>query len=113
MGRVLANARSPIILFYYNPILNRGRAFLQHQLARVGVAGLVVPDLPLEEAEALLRPADEYGIDLTLLVLQSLLNEFQRSLVSLRDSLGECHWRDWDALSWKSECKIYCNSCEE
>jgi len=26
----------------------------------VGVAGLVVPDLPLEEAEALLRPADEY-----------------------------------------------------
>jgi len=35
------------------------------------VAGLVVPDLPLEEAEALLRPADEYGIDLTLLVAPS------------------------------------------
>ena len=60
---------TPIILFtYYNPILNRGiEPFLQ-QLARAGVAGLVVPDLPLEEAEGLLKPAAEYGIDLTLLV---------------------------------------------
>jgi tryptophan synthase alpha chain len=61
--------RSPIILFtYYNPILNRGIETFLQQLARAGVAGLVVPDLPLEEAEDLLRPAARYGIDLTLLV---------------------------------------------
>lgn len=67
--RVSPNLRSPIILFtYYNPILNRGiQPFLQ-QLVRAGVAGLVVPDLPLEEAEGLLKPAAEYGIELTLLV---------------------------------------------
>ncbi len=67
--RVSPTLRSPIILFtYYNPILNRGiQTFLQ-QLARAGVAGLVVPDLPLEEAEGLLKPAAEYGIELTLLV---------------------------------------------
>ncbi len=61
--------RSPIILFtYYNPILNRGiEPFLQ-ELARVGVAGLVVPDLPLEEAENLLQLAAKYGIEVTLLV---------------------------------------------
>lgn len=61
--------RSPIILFtYYNPILNRGiEPFLQH-LTKAGVAGLVVPDLPLEEAEGLLKPAAECGIDVTLLV---------------------------------------------
>lgn len=61
--------RSPIILFtYYNPILNRGiEPFLQ-QLTKAGVAGLVVPDLPLEEAEGLLKPAAECGIDVTLLV---------------------------------------------
>lgn len=61
--------RSPIILFtYYNPILNRGiEPFLQ-QLAKAGVAGLVVPDLPLEEAEGLLKPAAEYGIEVILLV---------------------------------------------
>jgi tryptophan synthase alpha chain len=67
--RVSPTLRSPIILFtYYNPILNRGiQTFLQ-QLARAGVAGLVVPDLPLEEAEGLLKPAAEYGIELTLLM---------------------------------------------
>jgi len=67
--RVSPTLRSPIILFtYYNPILNRGiQTFLQ-QLARAGVAGLVVPDLPLEEAEGLFKRAAEYGIELTLLV---------------------------------------------
>ncbi len=69
VGSVSPTLRSPIILFtYYNPILNRGiEPFLQ-QLNRAGVAGLVVPDLPLEEAEGLLKPAAEYGIDLTLLI---------------------------------------------
>jgi len=61
--------RSPIILFtYYNPILNRGiKPFLQ-QLARAGVAGLIVPDLPLEEAADLLLLGSEVGIDVTLLI---------------------------------------------
>ena len=55
--RVIPSLRSPIILFtYYNPILYRGEPFLQ-KLAAVGVAGLVVPDLPLEEAENLLSCA--------------------------------------------------------
>lgn len=61
--------QSPLIFFtYYNPILNRGIELFLQQLARAGVAGLVVPDLPLEEAAGLLRPAADYGIDLTLLV---------------------------------------------
>ena len=61
--------QAPIILFtYYNPILNRGiEPFLQ-QIHQVGVKGLVVPDLPLEEAEAVLKPAQEIGIELVLLV---------------------------------------------
>ncbi|MEN9244566.1 MAG: tryptophan synthase subunit alpha [Gloeomargarita sp. DG02_5_bins_242] len=59
---------APIILFtYYNPILNRGiEAFLQH-IAQVGVRGLVIPDLPLEEAQVVWQPAQTYGIELTLL----------------------------------------------
>jgi len=79
--------RSPIILFtYYNPILNRGiKPFLQ-QLTRAGVAGLVVPDLPLEEAEDLLQPASENGIDLTLLVAPTSSSE--RILAIARQSQG-------------------------
>jgi tryptophan synthase alpha chain len=66
---VSPSLRAPIILFtYYNPILNRGvEPFLQ-DLVAAGVKGLVVPDLPLEEAEGLLRPAAAHGIALTLLV---------------------------------------------
>jgi tryptophan synthase alpha chain len=65
----IPSLRSPIILFtYYNPILNRGIDKFLQQIAAAGVAGLVVPDLPLEEASSLLQPAGKMGIDLTLLV---------------------------------------------
>jgi tryptophan synthase alpha chain len=67
--QVSPNLRSPIILFtYYNPILNRGIETFLKEISEAGAKGLVVPDLPLEEAETLLRPAKEYGIELTLLV---------------------------------------------
>jgi tryptophan synthase alpha chain len=63
------NLQAPIILFtYYNPILHRGIDKFLEQIAAAGVAGLVVPDLPLEEAAGLLYPAKERGIDLVLLV---------------------------------------------
>lgn len=61
--------RSPIVLFtYYNPILHRGIDKFLQEIAAAGVAGLVVPDLPLEEAAGLLEPAKEMGIDVILLV---------------------------------------------
>ncbi|MBE9156024.1 tryptophan synthase subunit alpha [Nodosilinea sp. LEGE 06152] len=61
--------QAPLILFtYYNPILNRGIDRFMADVAAAGVAGLVVPDLPLEEVEALLTAAAAAGIDVTLLV---------------------------------------------
>lgn len=67
--RVSPDLRSPIILFtYYNPILNRGVDLFLQEIAAAGVKGLVVPDLPLEEAEILLNPAQKHGIEVTLLV---------------------------------------------
>lgn len=69
LSEVSPGLRSPIILFtYYNPILNRGIEPFLKQVASAGVKGMVVPDLPLEEAEGLLRPAAEHGIELTLLI---------------------------------------------
>jgi tryptophan synthase alpha chain len=59
----------PIILFiYYNPIYYRGIETFLQQVKEAGVSGLVVPDLPLEEAEVLLQPAAAMGIEVTLLV---------------------------------------------
>jgi tryptophan synthase alpha chain len=61
--------KAPIILFtYYNPIYYRGADNFLKLLADAGVKGLVVPDLPLEEAQSLLKPASEMGIDVTLLI---------------------------------------------
>ncbi|MEH1823500.1 MAG: tryptophan synthase subunit alpha [Nostoc sp.] len=69
LQEVTPKLRSPIVLFtYYNPILHRGIDKFLQQIAAAGVAGLVVPDLPLEEAAGLLQPASKMGIDVVLLV---------------------------------------------
>jgi tryptophan synthase alpha chain len=59
----------PVILFTYsNPLLNRGMETFCRDAAAAGAAGLVVPDLPLEEAEKLSAIASDHGLDLVLLV---------------------------------------------
>ncbi len=61
--------KAPIIIFtYYNPILNRGIDNFLKLIKDAGVAGLVVPDLPLEESASLLEPAAVMGIDVILLI---------------------------------------------
>jgi tryptophan synthase alpha chain len=75
-GRVLEMLTSlkgelqiPVILFTYsNPLLNRGMEAFCRDAAAAGAAGLVVPDLPLEEAEKLSAIAAEQALDLVLLV---------------------------------------------
>jgi tryptophan synthase alpha chain len=59
----------PVVLFTYsNPLLNRGMDAFCEAAAAAGAAGLVVPDLPLEEAEKLSGLASARGLDLVLLV---------------------------------------------
>ncbi len=59
----------PVILFTYsNPLLNRGMEAFCRDAAAAGAAGLVVPDLPLEEAEKLSAIASDHDLDLVLLV---------------------------------------------
>jgi tryptophan synthase alpha chain len=66
---VIPSLKAPIILFtYYNPILHRGIKTFLAQIAVAGVQGLVVPDLPLEEAEELIQTAASFGIEVILLV---------------------------------------------
>jgi len=61
--------QAPIVLFtYYNPILHRGVETFVQQVAAAGVKGLVVPDLPLEEAQALIDLTEQYGLELILLI---------------------------------------------
>jgi tryptophan synthase alpha chain len=66
---VSPDLQAPIILFtYYNPILNQGIETFMQRIAAAGVKGLVVPDLPLEEVQAVLDGAQAAGIEVILLV---------------------------------------------
>jgi len=59
----------PVVLFTYsNPLLNRGMDAFCNGSAQAGASGLVVPDLPLEEAAQLSPIAADHGLDLVLLV---------------------------------------------
>ena len=59
----------PIILFtYFNPILSFGLQNFCELASKVGVAGLIIPDLPLEEAVKFSKIISTYSLDLILLV---------------------------------------------
>ena len=67
----------PIILFtYFNPVLNFGFRDFCERAAKAGVSGLIIPDLPLEEATEFSEIAKQYYLDLILLVAPT--TPFQR-----------------------------------
>ena len=53
---------------YYNPILHYGCERLCADAARAGIDGLLVVDLPPEEAAELARPARAHGLDIIYLL---------------------------------------------
>ncbi len=68
LGGALA-ARTPVVLMcYFNLILARGIERFADDLAGCGISGLIVPDLPLEEAPQALAACDERGLALVPLV---------------------------------------------
>jgi tryptophan synthase alpha chain len=63
------SGRIPVVLMCYsNLIYARGVEAFARALAERGVAGLIVPDLPLEEAPDFLAACDEHGVALVPLV---------------------------------------------
>lgn len=64
-----------LAMTYFNIIHARGAdRFLGHA-AQIGVSGLIVPDIPLEECSALLGPCDDHGIALIQLVAPTTPDE--------------------------------------
>src|SRR4051812_39583516 len=75
VGAALA-ARAPVVLMAYtNLILARGVERLAGELAARGIAGLIVPDLPLEEADEVLSACDAAGVALVPLVAPTTPDE--------------------------------------
>ncbi len=68
VGRAIAEHVPVILMCYANPIIARGLERFADLLVDAGASGLIVPDLPLEEAPAALRACDERGLALVPLV---------------------------------------------
>ena len=64
----LTPAVAVVVMCYANIVLARGAQPFADELARVGVSGLIVPDLPLEEAARVLAACDAAGVALVPLV---------------------------------------------
>jgi tryptophan synthase alpha chain len=68
--------RVPVVLMCYaNPILARGLERFTRELAARGIAGLIVPDLPLEESAAMLEACDAAGLALVPLAAPTSTDE--------------------------------------
>jgi tryptophan synthase alpha chain len=88
-----------VLLTYYNPVLAFGLEAFARAAVRAGVDGVIVADLPPEEADPLAREAEAAGLDLIHMVAPTSTPERVRLiarrsrgfiyLVSLRGVTGE------------------------
>ena len=67
-GARLAQRIPVVLMCYANPMLARGVERFADELAQRRISGLIVPDLPLEEAPAVLAACDAVGVALVPLV---------------------------------------------
>ncbi len=78
---------TPIVLMgYYNPIYVYGIDAFVRDASSVGVDGLIIVDLPPEEADELRRPAEAVGLDLVFLTAPT--TDSARLPVVLRHARG-------------------------
>lgn len=67
--RVSVRTKAPLLLMgYYNPMLAFGLKRLTQTAANCGVAGLIIPDLPPDEATDMISATQKAGISLNFLV---------------------------------------------
>ena len=107
VARALAAELPVVIMCYANPILARGLERFADMLVGAEVSGLIVPDLPLEEADPALAVCDERGLALVPLVAPTTSDERLERIgarargfvyvVSLTGTTGE-RSSLWDAL---------------
>jgi len=64
-----------ILMIYYNQVYQRGVTQFLEEIAAAGCAGLIIPDLPHEEAESLCEVAKKLGLGLNFLVAPTSSSE--------------------------------------
>ncbi|GBG65207.1 hypothetical protein CBR_g49999 [Chara braunii] len=83
LKKVVPKLKAPIVLFtYFNPILKRGVENFLEEVRSIGVTGLVIPDLPLEETLPIAKLTSLYGLELVLLVTPTTPLERMRAIAA-------------------------------
>ena len=75
VGAALAASGVVVAMTYANLVLARGAEAFATRLAEAGISGLIVPDLPLEEAEEVLAACDAAEVALVPLVAPTTPDE--------------------------------------
>ena len=80
VAAALAPRLPVVVMCYANLVLARGTEAFARGLAGAGVSGLIVPDLPLEEAPATLAACDASGVALVPLIAPTTPEERLRAI---------------------------------
>jgi tryptophan synthase alpha chain len=75
VAREISKQVPVVLMVYANPVLKRGPERFAAEAADAGVAGLIVPDLPFDEAGAIREACDAAGIALVPLVAPTTMPE--------------------------------------
>lgn len=77
LGEVAENTGLPsLAMTYANPVFRRGADWFCDRLAEAGAAGLIIADLPVDEAGPLVRATRRHGLGLVLFV--ALTSTYER-----------------------------------
>jgi tryptophan synthase alpha chain len=64
-----------VVMTYYNLVHHDGHRRFAHRLVEAGIAGCILPDLPLEESEPWTRAADHEGVETVMLAAPTAPDE--------------------------------------
>jgi tryptophan synthase alpha chain len=68
-AKIREKSQIPLVfLTYLNPVFHYGLEAFFAKARRVGIDGIIIPDLPFEEKNELLPTADKYGVSLISLI---------------------------------------------
>jgi tryptophan synthase alpha chain len=72
-----------VCLTYYNLVLQRGLEKFARDCSEAGIGGLIVPDLPIEEATQLLNACRKYDVNLIFLVAPTTTEERLKKILEV------------------------------
>jgi len=71
-----------ICLTYFNLVLKRGINHFMEDCRKSGIDGVIIPDLPVEEADEVMEKADENGVDVIFLVAPTTTEERMKKILN-------------------------------